>query len=281
MPEVSVIIPCYNLGRFVEETVDSVLASTFEDFEIVVVNDGSTDEYTNTLLANFNKPKTKVITTANQGVVQARNTAVQNSSGKYILPLDADDKISSGYIKDAVEYLDAHPNAGIVYCNAVMFGEKSGDFVLPEYTLEGMLAQCLIFVTAFFRREDYDAIGGWDPEMDYYFEDWDFWLSVIERGRDVYKIPKVHFYYRMVGSSRTHTRDWVEEKKLGVVTKHLFKKHTALYAEHFQNPVSLYAQLLREKSGSAEQIKWFYNTADYRLGNTILKPLRFIKNLFR
>ncbi len=281
MPKVSIIIPCYNLGKFVEETVDSVLVSSFEDFEIIVVNDGSKDEYTNELLANFNKPKTKVITTINQGVVKARNTAVTNSSGKYILPLDADDKISADYIKEAVEYLDMHPKAGIVYCNAVMFGEKTGDFILPEYTITGMLSQCLIFVTAFFRREDYDAIGGWDPDMDYYFEDWDFWLSVIERGREVYKIPKVHFYYRMVGTSRTHTRDWVEEKKLGVVTKNIFRKHTALYVDYFQNPISLYSQLLKQKSGYEEQIAWIYNTMDYRLGNKLLKPFRFIKSLLK
>lgn len=281
MPTVSVIIPCYNLGKFVEEAVDSVLASTFTDFEIIIVNDGSTDKYTNTLLSNFKKPKVKVITTPNQGVVKARNTAVQNSSGRYVLPLDADDKISADYMSKAVKLLDENPKLGIVYCKAQMFGQDTGEWLLPEYTIEGMLSQCLIFVTGFFRREDFDAIGGWDPEMTYYYEDWDFWLSVIERGREVYRIPEYHFFYRIVETSRTRTRDWKEEKKLGVVTQRLYKKHVQLYVEHFQNPISLYSQLQKNKAASEEHIKWIYNTTDYKLGHLLLKPLRFVKRLFK
>ncbi len=281
MPKVSVIIPCYNLGKFVEETVDSVLASTFTDFEIIIVNDGSKDEYTNQLLASFNKPKTKVITTPNQGVVKARNTAVQNSTGNYILPLDADDKISPEYMSKAVKLLDENPKLGIIYCKALMFGEDEGEWILPEYTINGMLAQCLIFVTGFFRREDFDSIGGWDYEMSYYYEDWDFWLSIIERGREVYRIPEFHFYYRIVGTSRTRTRDWQEEKKLGVVTQRLYKKHVQLYVEHFQNPITLYSQLQKNKASSEEHIKWVYNTSDYRLGHFLLSPFRFVKKLLK
>lgn len=281
MPEVSVIIPCYNLGRFIEETVDSVLSSSFTDFEIIIVNDGSTDKETNEILANLNKPKTKVITTPNQGVVKARNTAVLNSTGRYILPLDADDKISSQYMEKAITLLNKNPKLGIVYCKAEMFGEDKGEWTLPEYTIEGMLSQCLIFVTGFFRREDFDTIGGWDPEMTYYYEDWDFWLSVIEQGREVYRIPEFHFFYRIVGTSRTRTRDWIEEKQLGIVTKRLYKKHVNLYTEYFQNPISLYSQLQKNKITYQEHIKWIYNTTDYKLGHLLLKPFRSIKKFFK
>lgn len=81
MPKVSVIIPCYNQGTFIDEAVDSVLAQTFSDFEIIIVNDGSTDAATNALLKNYSRPKTTVVTTLNQGVCAARNTAIQMSGG--------------------------------------------------------------------------------------------------------------------------------------------------------------------------------------------------------
>ena len=116
MPKVSIIIPCYNYGQYIDEAVDSVLAQTFQDFEIIIVNDGSTDEFTNKKLENYNKPKTTVYFTKNQGVSAARNYAIEKSSGEYILPLDADDKIHSDYIKEAVDVLEANNEIGIVYC---------------------------------------------------------------------------------------------------------------------------------------------------------------------
>src|SRR5437879_507126 len=96
-PVVSVIIPCFNQGATLDEAVASVLNQTFTDFEIVIVNDGSTDPFTSELLANYHRPRTRVITTANGGLAAARNTAIRNSRGKYILPLDADDRIAPEY----------------------------------------------------------------------------------------------------------------------------------------------------------------------------------------
>jgi len=93
MPAISVIIPCYNYGRFVEEAVDSVLASTFQDFEIVIVNDGSTDAFTNELLAKLDKPKTRVLWQSNCGLPCARNNGIRSTDSPYFLPLDADEKL--------------------------------------------------------------------------------------------------------------------------------------------------------------------------------------------
>jgi glycosyltransferase involved in cell wall biosynthesis len=92
-PKISVIIPCYNYGRYVEAAVDSVLASTFYDYEIIIVNDGSTDTQTIEILSYLNKPKTRVINQANQGLSIARNNGIKVSRGQYFLPLDDDDTI--------------------------------------------------------------------------------------------------------------------------------------------------------------------------------------------
>ena len=106
-PVVSIIIPCFNQGKYIEETIKSVLSSTFKNFEIIIVNDGSTDTHTNRLLQHLNLESVIVIQTENQGVSNARNTAIRNSRGKFILPLDADDKISVRYIEEAVKILEA------------------------------------------------------------------------------------------------------------------------------------------------------------------------------
>ena len=106
MPKVSIVIPCYNHGKFVDETVQSCLKQTYQDIEIIIVNDGSTDEYTNTLLKDYQRPKTKVITIQNQGLPTARNTGIREAVGEYILPLDADDKIAPTYIEKAVNVIE-------------------------------------------------------------------------------------------------------------------------------------------------------------------------------
>jgi len=281
MPKVSVIIPCYNTGIYLQETIDSVLKQTYPDFEIVLVNDGSDDPLTLEVLGKLNHPKIKVINTPNRGVVKARNTAVENSSGELILNLDSDDMIAPEYMKEAVEHFNHHPDAALVYCERKSFGEGFEQTPLPPYDLKTMLQQCIVHSCAFFKRKDYDRTKGWNPEMEYYYEDWDFWLSLIELGGTVYYIPKPYYLYRLRLDSRTQTRDWGVEKKLAVVTRNIFRNHLQLYADHFPDPITLNSQLIKAKAGYEEQIKWIYNTADYRLGKAILKPLRFIKNLFK
>ena len=197
MPKVSVIIPCYNQGAYLEEAVESVLAQTFQDFEILVVDDGSTDAETVKMLKDSAWPKTRVIRTENQGLSAARNTGIREAQGVYILPLDADDKIGKGYLEDAVRILDRHSEIGIVYCEASYFGVKGGRWDLPEYSLDKILNHNVIFCTALFRKADWEAVGGYNVNMVYGWEDWDFWLSLIHRGRKVYRIPKIYFYYRL------------------------------------------------------------------------------------
>ena len=81
-PVITVVIPCYNDGKFIDEAVDSVLCQTFQDFEIIIINDGSTDEFTNELLKTYSKPKTKVFTILNQGPAVARNIAIEKAKGR-------------------------------------------------------------------------------------------------------------------------------------------------------------------------------------------------------
>jgi len=201
MPKVSVVIPCFNQGHYIDEAVNSVLGQTFQDFEIIVVNDGSTDDFTNNHLNNYKKPKTKVITTKNMGLASARNNGIREATGEYILPLDADDKIGEEYLELAVEILDQNPKIGIVYCEAEFFEGRSDLWYLPEYSLVNILMSNVIFCSAFFRKLQWEKVGGYNPNMVNGWEDWDFWLSLIEFGVQVYMIPKVLFFYRIKNES--------------------------------------------------------------------------------
>jgi len=210
-PKVSVVIPCYNQGAYLEEAVHSVLAQTDQDFEIIIVDDGSTDSGTVDFLKTFKHPKVRSIRTDNQGLAAARNNGIREAAGVYILPLDADDKIGPEYLADAVPILDRHRDIGIVYCEAACFGAREGHWALPDFSPEQILYQNLIFCSALFRRKDWETAGGYNINMVYGWEDWDFWLSLIGLGMKAYRIPKVHFYYRIRDASMIQAMD--EEKR--------------------------------------------------------------------
>ncbi len=231
MATVSVIIPCYNQGQFVDEAVNSVLEQGFEDIEIIIINDGSTDSFTNHLLEGYDRANVRVIFTKNNGLAAARNGGIKAATGKYILPLDADDKIGPGYIEKAVDLLEKNSDLGIVYCRASLFGAVETDWDLPEYSLERMLIDNIIFCSAFFRREDWLAVGGYDVGMIYGWEDYSFWLSLIERGRQVYQIPEPLFIYRVASDSMVRSKEKWQKIEM---FKRIFKRHQDLFSNNIE-----------------------------------------------
>lgn len=229
MPFASIIIPCHNHGRFIDEAVDSALAQTFRDIEIIVVDDGSTDPFTKEKLRDYRKPKTTVIRTENRGLPAARNTAIRAATGRYILPLDADDRIGPRYVEEAVAVLARRPEIGIVYSHAALFGAASGPWSLPPYSLERMVVDNVIFCSAMFRKSDWEAVGGYDERLRIGWEDYDFWLSLIERGNGVHQLPGVHFYYRIRPDSMIRS---TSKKEKVAVYRTIFFKHQKLFHDH-------------------------------------------------
>jgi glycosyltransferase involved in cell wall biosynthesis len=230
-PRVSVIIPCYNYGKYINEAVDSVLHQSFRDYEIIIVNDGSTDDYTNNLLADYQKPKTKVFHTKNQGVSAARNYGIERSVGDYILPLDPEDKIGNTYLQKAVDVLDKNPRIGIVYSKLNMFGSESGDGNWPSFSREEMLYRNVIYNSAVFRKKDWLAAGKYKTDYLYAGEDWDLWLSLLELGVEVYQIPEVLFFYRKHEQEQRSTRG-AEESKEKHTYELLVRHHAKLYGDN-------------------------------------------------
>ena len=230
--KVSIIIPCYNQGQYVDDAVSSCLAQTYDNIEIIIVNDGSTDKFTNDFLSKYQRPKTKVINKRNEGLAEARNTGINNATGKYILPLDADDKIAPTYVEKAVQIIEQDESVGIVYCLAEYFGVKQGLWRLKEYKFPDILNSNCIFCTALFRRSDWEKVGGYRKEMLYGWEDYEFWLSLIEKGVGVYRLPEVLFYYRQHNMSMA--TQIIGERQRFLFNK-LFAFHGNLYKKNYKH----------------------------------------------
>src|SRR5262245_57176203 len=272
-PTVSVIIPCFNQGATLDEAVESVLAQTFTDFEIVIVNDGSTDTLTNQLLASYHKPKTRVIVTANEGLAAARNTAIRNSRGKYVLPLDADDKIHPEYLARGVPLMESDSDVLIVYCDCERFGDESGPAELAAFSRKTMLFRNVIFCSALFRRSDYAATPGYRDNV-FAYEDWDLWLSLLDlrpSGR-VVKIPKTLFYYRIRTSSMLNSMTEADRRQSRT---NLFLNHLAMYGRYGIDPIGLYSadQELEKQCAQLEsEYRAIRGSFAYKIGSFLLKP---------
>lgn len=295
MPRVSVIIPCYNQGQYLDEAVNSVLKQTYQDYEIIIVNDGSTDEFTINLLNNYHRLKTRVIHTTNQGLPSARNNGIREAKGVYILPLDADDKIGFTYLERAVKVLDDNEDIGIVYCEAEFFGKKTGKWELPKYQFPEFIISNCIFASAFFRRSDWESVKGYKSVMKYGWEDHEFWLSLIELKREIYQIPEIIFYYRQKESSMLQSMQvehWLYSY-LQIYQYHsesfsdnmavLFKRHIELNLIHEQihQKDNLLWQKDKELAEQARLIKEVYSSFSWKLGKVLTYPVRKIQQLFR
>lgn len=128
---------------------------------------------------------------------------ISQSRGEFILPLDADDTISPYYMAEAVPILEYNPNIGIVYCRAQKIGKETGEWNLPEYSSQRMAFDNVIFVSAFFRKSDWDLVGGFPAYTRLGMEDYAFWLRILRLGREVYRINKILFNYRIQNASRS------------------------------------------------------------------------------
>lgn len=254
---------------YVDEAVNSVLAQTYRDFEIIIVNDGSTDSYTKDVLRSYDKPFTRVIHTPNRGLASARNNGISNASGDYILPLDADDKIGAAYLSEAVTILENRPEVGIVYCITELFGQKKGKWKLPDYSFEGILLENMIPCSALFRKADWEKVGGYNPNMNRGNEDWDLWLSLIGLGRDVYRIPKPLFYYRFNARSM---RNSITEDQAVDMRVQLFRNHSDLYLSNLHVLMRSWLRM-RIRSAWSEKI--------YSITWPLMKFIRIASGIFR
>ena len=189
MPKVSVIIPTYNRADFIEDAVESVLCQTYKDYEIIIVDDGSTDGTEDVLQKYHNK--IRYIYKSNGGEASARNTGIKHAQGAYIAFLDSDDLWLPERLKFGVQALDADKNIGLFFadCNRVFNGERESktffDYYKPYagFVFKQLFMRCFIpMPTVILRKECFQKVGIFSesptPCADYDCTDYDMWLRV-------------------------------------------------------------------------------------------------------
>ena len=196
-PTVSVMIPYYNCKEYIVETIQSVLSQSHQNFEIIIVDDGSDPEHADYLREFLaDKPAIRYTVQNNQGVAAARNHAARLAGGKYFLFLDSDDLILPDYIEKCVTVLENNPDCKLVYPLAEYFDAQEGLWNLPDYDgLESLLKGNRIPIISMHRAEDFVSLGGFDENLTTH-EDWDLWIRLLSNGGTVIRIPEVLFRYR-------------------------------------------------------------------------------------
>jgi len=193
-PFFSVIIPTFNRKDFLKIAIESVLEQTCRDFELIIVDDGSTDG-TETMLDNYEDQKIKYLLQENKGVSSARNRGLEESKGRFIAFLDSDDKWVDEKLETTIEYIDKYPDINIFhseetwYKNKKLHNQKNKHKKPDGYVYFKALPLCCISIsTAVIRRDVFDDIGVFDETLPA-CEDYDFWLRATQK-YDVKLIPE-------------------------------------------------------------------------------------------
>jgi len=206
--KVSIVITAHNYAKFLPQSLDSALNQNYQDYEVIVVNDGSTD-HTDEILATYaDHPRLKVVTLDGVGLAAACNRGIEATSGEYVVRLDADDWFDENILLVLATYLDNHPNVGLVFCDYYtvdVHGELIDRIRRAKVNDEvELLDRPALAAGAMYRRKCYEAIGGYNEEIRYQ-EDYDFWIKFIEKFQ-VRNVSLPLMFYRQHGNSMS--RNW-------------------------------------------------------------------------
>jgi len=223
---VSIIIPAWNAEKYIRESVDSALNQTYQDVEVIVVNDGSTDQTEKILQPYFKNPKVRYLTHENLGLAFTRNTGIKNARGEFIALLDSDDIFLAGKIERQVKILEANPDYDICYSDLLHFtDEEPRKFFHHRYTypsgdIFGKLIhqQFINPLTVIIRKAVLERFGSFDPNLKR-SEDWELWLRLAKNGVKFYYLNEVlaHYRIRNVGNlSSIESEPEMKEKNLEI-----------------------------------------------------------------
>ena len=271
---VSIIIPCYNDADYIEQSVISAINQTYQNTEIIVVDDGSSAE-TKAILYKLEPLITRLIIQENRGQSTARNVGIKHSKGHYLLMLDSDDYLEPAFCEKAIKIIESKPEVKIVTCYARRFSLNKENIYEPTGgDLDNFLLFNAALGTSLIRRSQAIKAGGYDETMTTGFEDWEFFIRLLKNGGKAYVIKEPLYNYRMRENSTTSKAN---SQKYDLL-KFIYNKHKDLYKESYEILIDhLLKRIEREEK---EKIKNL-NRIEYRIGAQVLKPLRFIKGKFK
>jgi len=246
---VSILVPCYNHERFLDDCLQSLMDQTYDEIELLINDDGSTDQSWNLIEAKKEQLEHRFRrvylhrNTKNQGVTKSLNTLLKQATGDYIKIIASDDMLRRDYIKTCAAYMEQHSECSAVVTNAFVVTEstrytcdlKSKEFFYkepPNFDKEEMLTRVYLediiaAPSTFVRKEVYDSIGNYDENLG--AEDWDYWLRMLENGLEFDYLDEPLVYYRKNANSASSTTVNSQMQKrclrilkyeLGVIDKH-------------------------------------------------------------
>lgn len=200
MPNVSVVVPAYNQGHYLAQAIQSVLDQTYQHFEIIVVDDGSTDN-SREIVEAYSDPRIHYIYQENRGLPAARNTGLRNATGQFLTYLDSDDLFLPQKIEVLLCYLENHPDVGLVAGQVIPVDNsgrqigKTFDTKIPEDSSLLLLGNPITVGSVMLRRYWQQQVGIFDESLRSY-EDWEMWLRLARLGCRTGWVPQPVYLYR-------------------------------------------------------------------------------------
>lgn len=254
-PLISIVVPCYKQAHYLDEALQSVLNQSLTDWECIIVNDGSPDntkEVSEKWIAKDSR--FRYLNKENGGLSSARNYGINQSKSDYILPLDADDRIAENYLKLAILEFEKNKSTKVVYCKAEKFGEEYGMWNLPVFSLYTLSRTNCIFCSAVFRKKDWELVGGYDVQMKYGWEDWEFWISLLKDGGDVKQLDYIGFFYRIKQKSNSMLQSISKEKEK-YLYEYLSSKHANFFVKYYGSFMELEASEATARKAEKDKLK--------------------------
>ena len=224
MPKISVVVPAYNSQSTILETIYSVLQQSFSDFELIVINDGSTDK-TLRLLSTVNDARLKVYSYPNGGLPAARNRGIVRATGQFISFIDADDLWTPDKLELQLQALQKNPQAGVAYSWTICMGNDGSSFHpgISETVQGNVYSKLLVgnFIgsgsNVLIRREAIESVGYFDESLKS-CEDWDYWMRLAPQW-DFVVVPKPQIIYRLSSGAMSSKLDVMEKYQTLVLEK--------------------------------------------------------------
>lgn len=259
-PLVSIVITCYNYADYVADAIESVLAQTYKNIELIVINDGSTDESSGVITELQKVHGFRYIDNENQGIIKTRNLGVSLAKGDYELQLDADDTLDPTYVEKCVKAAFEH-GADIVYTQYAVFGRIEFVSQQIDHNLEMLKHDNYIHASALVRR----SLLGNDPYDQYLDdkgnEDWDLFLGLCLDGATAKLVDEPLLRYRKHAEKRSRSDLFEGTKKEALVRHHIWSKQNAKHPDqfwYFSSEIDLLykvIQLYQEHDVALEDIK--------------------------
>lgn len=228
----SIIIPCYNQSEYLDECLQSVINQTYDQWECIIVNDGSSDKTEEIALEWTKKDgRFSYFLKLNGGLSSARNFGIRKSDGNYILPLDADDKISDNYLELALKIFEKDSEVKLVYGQAEFFEAKNEPWFLINFDYKKILLGNHIYCSNIYSRSLIEDNKIYDENMKDGFEDWEFLIRKLD-GVKVIRVPETVFYYRIKENSMMQSLNANKIKKVNTKI-YIYKKNIAKYKKHY------------------------------------------------